>query len=240
MTDKLSDELKTVLKAERPDGTPVEIAIVRIAHNLTEVGVRTGVVGVWDKRVSEQIQKSIGQKLSSNPQTESGYTADTDKKKIDSLIEETKPSPQAAAIKESDETSVSNILTDLSADNKNPMVVQKPPKIQSEFVIYFGEDTNELSEIAVEKLNSIAEVVIKEPVKEVRVSGFSDSIGTSPFKKMISESRANSVRIYLIGKGIHPSMITSKGFGSDRPVASNKNEEGRRLNRRVEIELIYQ
>jgi outer membrane protein OmpA-like peptidoglycan-associated protein len=117
--------------------------------------------------------------------------------------------------------------------------VRKPPKREPDYIIYFSENTNDLSEVAVEKLNSIAEVIITRAVKEVLVNGFSDSNGTPSFNKLISESRANSVKIYLIGKGINSKIITPKGFGSDRPIADNKDEDGRRLNRRVEIELTY-
>lgn len=237
LTDNFSDDLKTVLKAKRPDGTPVEITVVRIARNLTEVGVRTGFVGVWDKRVSEQIQNSIAKKLSPGPRTASGYTADSDRKDISSLNKES--TPRAAAVNERNGTPVSNTPTDISSDREGQEVVKKPSKKQPDFVIYFSEDTNELSEDAIERLNTIAEVIINGPVGEVKVNGFSDSNGTSSFNKMISESRANSVKIYLIGKGIHPNKIIAKGFGSYSPVANNKYENSRKFNRRVEIELIY-
>jgi outer membrane protein OmpA-like peptidoglycan-associated protein len=237
LTDNLSDDLKTVLKANRPDGTPVEITVVRIERNLTEVGVRTGFVGVWDKRVSEQIQNSIGKKLSSGPRTASGYTTDSDRKNVSHLNKEA--TPKMAAVNESNGTPVSSTPTDISTDREVQGVVKKPSKKQPEFVIYFSANTNELSEDAMEKLNTIAEVIINGRVVEINVKGFSDSNGTSSFNKMVSESRANTVKIYLIGKGIHPKKIIAKGFGSDSPVASNKYENSRKLNRRVEIELIY-
>jgi len=237
LTDNFSDDLKTVLKAKRPDGTPVEITVVRIAHNLTEVGVRTGVVGVWDKRTSEQIQNSIGKKLSSVPRTASGYTADSDRKNTSPLTKEV--SPKVAAANESNGTPVSNTPTDISTDREVQEVLKEPSKKQPDFVIYFSDNTNELSEDAIDKLNAIAEIIIDGPVAKVTVNGFSDSSGTSSFNKMVSESRANTVKIFLIGKGIHPKNIIAKGFGSDSPVASNKYKNGRKFNRRVEIELIY-
>jgi len=237
LTDNLSDDLKTVLKAKRPDGTPVEITVVRISHNLTEVGVRTGFVGVWDKRVSEQIQNFIDKKLSSGPRTASVYTADSDRENISSLNKEA--TPKVAAGNEINGTLFSNTPTDISTDREGQEVVKKPSKKQPDFVIYFSDKTNELSKEAIEKLNTIAAVIINEAVGEVNVNGFSDSEGTSSFNKMVSESRANTVKVFLVGKGIHPKKIIAKGFGSDSPVAINKYENSRKLNRRVEIELSY-
>ena len=90
-----------------------------------------------------------------------------------------------------------------------------------------------------EKLNVIAEIIINEPVAKVILNGFSDSIGSSSFNKMLSKSRASAAKVYLVGKGVKPSRIVAFGHGAQKFIASNKSAEGRRLNRRVEIELIY-
>ena len=87
-----------------------------------------------------------------------------------------------------------------------------------------------------EKLNVIAEIIINEPVAKVKLNGFSDS--TESFKKMVSKSRANASKIYLIGKGVKPSRLMVFGHGAQKFIASNKSAKGRRLNRRVEVELI--
>jgi hypothetical protein len=63
VTEKISDELKTVMNAKRFDGTPVTIEVVRINQNLTEVSVRTGKGVVLDKRVSTQIHGFISENL---------------------------------------------------------------------------------------------------------------------------------------------------------------------------------
>ena len=73
---------------------------------------------------------------------------------------------------------------------------------------------------------------------KLTLNGYSDSIGALSYNKMVSEIRANSVKSYLIGKGIKPSRMMAFGHGAQRFIASNKSAVGRRLNRRVEIELI--
>ena len=217
INDTLSDNLKTNFKAKRPDGTPIEIEVVRISHQLTEVAVRTGVVGVWDKQVSEKIQTSIKNRLSSGPRTPSSPIAKSDGSNIQSLNKDA--TPPAAEV---------------------PEIVQKSPIGKPDYVIYFNDNSNELTEAAIEKLNAIAEVINNGPVAKVDLYGFADLSGSTSFNKMVSDSRANTVKIYLVGKGILPGKITAKGFGSERPIAGNNSEKGRRLNRRVEIKLIYQ
>ncbi|MFC2692290.1 MAG: OmpA family protein, partial [Capnocytophaga gingivalis] len=54
----------------------------------------------------------------------------------------------------------------------------------------------------------------------------------------LSQNRADAVKIYLIQGGIASERLESKGYGPEKPIASNKNKKGRALNRRVEINLI--
>jgi outer membrane protein OmpA-like peptidoglycan-associated protein len=110
--------------------------------------------------------------------------------------------------------------------------------VDSPFHIFFEQNSNELSPKATEKLDRIYEILAKNPAAKLTLNGYSDSSGDPSYKKMVSEIRANSVKSYLSGKGIEPSRMATFGHGAQKFVASNKSTEGRRLNRRVEIELI--
>jgi outer membrane protein OmpA-like peptidoglycan-associated protein len=70
---------------------------------------------------------------------------------------------------------------------------------------------------------------------KITVEGHTDSKGAHDYNVKLSDQRAGSVRRYLEGKGIAGSRLTSKGFGPDRPVASNDTDEGRAKNRRVDF-----
>lgn len=61
--EESSDGLNATIKAQRTDGTPITIKTAMIEPKITEVSVRSGVVGVWDKKVSELIHASIAQRL---------------------------------------------------------------------------------------------------------------------------------------------------------------------------------
>lgn len=72
---------------------------------------------------------------------------------------------------------------------------------------------------------------------KVRLAGHTDNVGQAEANKTLSQARAESVRNQLIAYGCRPESITAFGYGDARPVADNATEEGRQLNRRVEITI---
>ena len=87
-------------------------------------------------------------------------------------------------------------------------------------------------------LDSVATVLIPYPDSTIVVSGHTDTTGTDAINNPLSVNRASSVASYLESQGISTSRITSRGYGSKQPIASNATEAGRAQNRRVEIAII--
>jgi OmpA-OmpF porin, OOP family len=73
--------------------------------------------------------------------------------------------------------------------------------------------------------------------KKVSLAGHTDSIGTEAYNLRLSERRVNSVKDYVVKKGVDTSRISGQGFGESKPIADNKTAEGRSKNRRVEIKV---
>lgn len=81
------------------------------------------------------------------------------------------------------------------------------------------------------------ELRVRSDIK-VEVDGHTDSRGSDQYNLRLSESRADAVKVYLIGRGIDSSRLSSHGFGESQPVADNATDEGRELNRRVELKVV--
>jgi outer membrane protein OmpA-like peptidoglycan-associated protein len=241
ITETVKDELKTEIKARRPDGTPIVVEIIRIEQDLTQVSVRTGSLGLWDKRVSEQIQGYISQNLNRSPTAEQKTSKNLAQEDLKPTIDQ---GGQAEIIEENLE--VNSVQETVAAEPAAGLGSQEqaasPPKsaemlVDSIFVLFFKPNSNDLSEKALEKLDQVFEILIKNPSAEIILNGYSDSIGDSSYNEMISEIRANAAKSYLIGKGIAPARMMVFGHGSQKFIASNKTAAGRQMNRRVEIEL---
>jgi OOP family OmpA-OmpF porin len=88
------------------------------------------------------------------------------------------------------------------------------------------------------KLDDISNKVKGVNLEVVIAIGHADSIGSDAYNQRLSVRRAESVKAYLVSKGIEPNRIYTEGKGEKQPVADNKTREGRAKNRRVEIEVI--
>ncbi len=88
------------------------------------------------------------------------------------------------------------------------------------------------------KLDDISNKVRGINLEVVIGIGHADSIGSDAYNQRLSVRRAESVKAYLVSKGIEPNRIYTEGKGEKQPVASNKTKDGRAKNRRVEIEVI--
>jgi len=88
------------------------------------------------------------------------------------------------------------------------------------------------------KLDDLAGKVRGINLEVVIAIGHADSIGSDAYNQKLSVRRAESVKAYLVSKGIESNRIYTEGKGEKQPVADNKTREGRAKNRRVEIEVI--
>jgi outer membrane protein OmpA-like peptidoglycan-associated protein len=100
--------------------------------------------------------------------------------------------------------------------------------------INFGFNKCDLKTSVYPTLDQIIASLKVQPEIDIEVQGHTDSMGNNLYNKKLSIKRAKAVKAYLVGKGIDPSRIYTNGYGSDRPVATNKSAKGRALNRRVE------
>ncbi len=74
-------------------------------------------------------------------------------------------------------------------------------------------------------------------IESIEVTGYTDSEGPAAFNQKLSEQRADTVKSYLVHKGVAADLITTRGMGAADPVASNATAAGRAQNRRVELTI---
>lgn len=107
-----------------------------------------------------------------------------------------------------------------------------------EKMIYFEFNEYDLEESAVNVLDSVAAEMKKASGAQIVIAGHADEIGTSEYNMELSRKRAESVKQYLVSKGIDAGRIKTKAFGESRPLVEFKSGRGRKPNRRVEISFI--
>ncbi len=104
--------------------------------------------------------------------------------------------------------------------------------------IYFAFNQSELLPSSYPALEKLSKLLKEHNGLQIEIRGHTDNIGSNWYNKRLSNDRAISVYDFLIEAGIDESRLKYRGFGNKVPVADNDTEEGRQLNRRVEIKVI--
>jgi len=143
-------------------------------------------------------------------------------------VEENQPDPQLQQPIRSEEE---------AAKTAPGATAQAVPPPERKTIIYFRTNSNELPEPSFEQLNQIADFMLASPTTTLDIKGYTDSTGSYTYNVSVSEFRANSIKVFLVGRGVDSARIKAVGLGPENPIATNDTEEGRRKNRRVELEL---
>jgi OOP family OmpA-OmpF porin len=128
-----------------------------------------------------------------------------------------------------------------------PMMTPPPPppkptptgmKVTFAADAFFDFDKSVLKPEAKSKLDDLVSKLAPINLEVIIAVGHTDAIGSDAYNDKLSVRRAESVKAYLVSKGIEPNRVYTEGKGKKQPVADNKTAEGRAKNRRVEIEVV--
>ena len=129
------------------------------------------------------------------------------------------------------------------AEKPKPKPEPEKPKPVAEKVTFAADVLFDFDKAVIKpegksKLDDISNKVRGINLEVVIAIGHADSIGSDAYNQRLSVRRAESVKAYLVSKGIEPNRVYTEGKGEKQPVADNKTRDGRAKNRRVEIEVI--
>ena len=99
----------------------------------------------------------------------------------------------------------------------------------------FATGKSELKSGATADLDRLSDFLTEYPNRTASIEGFTDSMGSEDSNQALSERRADSVKRYLVGRGVQSARLNSSGRGENAPVADNDSQAGRQQNRRVEV-----
>lgn len=105
--------------------------------------------------------------------------------------------------------------------------------------IYFQSGKAGILEESYTELNKVQAIFADNPNLEIQIEGHTDSQGNAAKNKKLSAQRAEAIKAYIVEKfGVDKAKLKTVGYGSEKPVSSNKTPEGRSQNRRIEFKIL--
>ena len=132
-------------------------------------------------------------------------------------------------------------VVELSEETEAPVEVEAPfeEKIAIIQKIHFEFNRWNIRPVSFPILDDVVAVLQQNPqIKKIRIEGHTDWIGSDEYNMKLSVKRANSVRDYLIQKGIAADRLVAEGFGESQPIGDNNTDLGRAKNRRTEFTVV--
>jgi OOP family OmpA-OmpF porin len=121
------------------------------------------------------------------------------------------------------------------------VVVEKPVKSDKKWVLVgvnFDYNSTKLSSEAYPVLFHAVQVLLQNPDMRVEIQGHTDNIGSDKANMKLSEKRAQTVKNYLVARGVDGTRLKVVGLGESQPIADNKTAAGRAMNRRIEFKVL--
>ncbi len=104
--------------------------------------------------------------------------------------------------------------------------------------IFFEFDKATLLPESKTELEKLVDILSDYPHLHIEIGGHTDAMGTNDYNQKLSSARAKSVADYLLDEKVEPERVSSKGYGSTKPIATNNTDNGRAKNRRVEFTVL--
>ena len=123
---------------------------------------------------------------------------------------------------------------------KTKYIVVTKEKIELKQKVHFATDSSKILSDSFAMLSEIGDVLKKRPEVKIRIEGHTDSRGSLNHNMKLSQSRADSVKQFLVGQGVAEDRMESRGFGPTQSIEDNRTAAGREANRRVEFIITAQ
>ena len=241
--EESGDALKTTVRSSRYDGAEITIGVERVGNNLTQVGIRTGFIGIDKTDDSELLHQYIDDQLRKR-------TAGLNKNKQASTIATIKPaesksrakpedpstrdiSPRETGEKEGVDVSTSEEGSDMIGSLP---VTSEPPR--SPLYIFYRDQDISLPSGYRAQVDTFVTYLQRNPSSTIDIRSYTDSTGKPEDNLRLSKKRAEAVKQYFVEHGIAPTKIIARGFGASNFLESNETESLRKMNRRVELRIL--
>ncbi len=121
---------------------------------------------------------------------------------------------------------------------KEAEITRTPGKVMRLENLIFNAGTSKIEDSSYKELDKVLKMLEDNPNMVIQLEGHTDVVGSPSLNMKLSQDRVESVRNYLVGKGVSKTRIRTKAFGGTQPLSRENTDEAHKLNRRVELRIL--